>query len=85
MAWIPLESCESTGQAAFKNSPLPSVQTPLGGPRRSSSLGAVSSTWDVLPLPTSHLLQLQFSGLSFIYQDKSEVTAGLCGREAAEV
>lgn len=41
--------------------------------------------WDVLPLPTSHLLQVRFDGLSFIYQDKNEVTAGLRGREAAEV
>lgn len=83
-AWPPSESC-STGPAASESSAPLSVQTPLGGPRRSSSLGAASSTWDVLPLPTSHLLQLQLNGLSFIYQDESEATAGLCGREATEV
>lgn len=41
--------------------------------------------WEVLPLHKSHLLQLQFNRLSFIYSDKSEVTAGLCGREGTEV
>lgn len=75
MAWAPLEHGRTS-----KSSVLASAQALWVG-HRALLVWEQSVVCGMCFLSLHHICYNQFNGLSFMYQDKSEVTAGLCGRE----